>query len=430
MESAFTVALQWFAIAFLLLMLYFALFEKGLPYRVGRLPSDPLDSERFRRTLSALAGSTMYAANQVQVLANGEVFYEAELQAIRDARDSIHLEAYIFQRGEVTRRFLQALAERAAAGVAVHVVLDAVGCFLTTRGYLAPLLQAGGHVAFYHRIRWYNLPRINNRTHRELLIIDGKVGFLGGAGFADHWLRPHGHGPRKKPRWRDTMFRVEGDIVRAMQSVFAENWLEASGRILFDSRYFPSSDAKGPTEGMIVGSSPTFGGSTRNRMLYQTLLASAQRSIHITTPYFLPDRSARSELVRAIRERGVKVVILTPGRHADHLLTRRSSRRLYGDLLRAGASIYEYQPSMIHAKVLIVDGTWSVVGSTNFDNRSFGLNDEVNLAAYCPELATRLEADFARDLIQSRQVNYQSWRRRPFFERGHELLGWLLERQQ
>ena len=430
MESAFTVGLQWLAIAFLLLMLYFALFEKGLPYRVGRPPSDPLDSERFRRTLSALAGSTMYAANQVHVLANGEVFYEAELQAIRDARDSIHLEAYIFQRGEVTRRFLQALAERAAAGVAVRVVLDAVGCFLTTRGYLAPLLQAGGYVSFYHPIRWYNLPRINNRTHRELLIIDGKVGFLGGAGFADHWLRRHGHGPRKKPRWRDTMFRIEGDIVRAMQSVFAENWLESSGRILFDSRYFPSADVKGPTEGMIVGSSPTFGGSTRNRMLYQTLLAAAQRSIHITTPYFLPDRSARSELVRAIRERGVKVVILTPGRHADHLLTRRSSRRLYGDLLRAGASIYEYQPSMLHAKVLIVDGTWSVVGSTNFDHRSFGLNDEVNLAAYDPELGARLEADFARDVADSRRVSYKSWRRRPLVERGHELLGWLLERQQ
>jgi len=429
MQSAFFIGVQWLAIAFLLLMLYFALFEPGLPYRVGRPPADPLDSERFRLMLSALAGSTMHAGNQVQVLANGEVFYEAELQAIREARDSVHLEAYIFQRGEVTRRFMEALAERASAGVAVHVVLDAVGCFLTTRKDLAPLVQAGGHVEFYHPIRWHSLPRINNRTHRELLIIDGKIGFLGGAGIADHWRNPHGHG-RKKPRWRDTMFRVEGDIVREMQSVFAENWLESSGRILFDSRYFPCSEVKGPTEAMIVGSSPTFGGSTRNRMLYQTLLASAQRSIHITTPYFLPDRSARSELVRAIRERGVQVVILTPGRHADHLLTRRSSRRLYGDLLRAGASIYEYQPSMIHAKVLVVDGAWSVVGSTNFDNRSFGLNDEVNLAGYCPELAARLEEDFARDLAQSRQVSYQTWRRRPFVERGHELLGWLLERQQ
>ena len=430
MESALTVGLQWLAIAFLLLMLYFALFEKGLPYRVGRPPADPLDSERFRRTLSALAGSALHAGNQVQVLANGEIFYEAELEAIREARDSIHLEAYIFQRGEVSRRFLEAMAERAAAGVAVRMVLDAVGCFLTTRKYLAPLIRAGGHVEFYHPIRVRNLPRINNRTHRELLIIDGRVGFLGGAGFADHWLRPHGHGPRKKPRWRDTMFRVEGDIVCEMQSVFAENWLESSGRILFDSRYFPSWERKGPTEAMIVGSSPTFGRSTRNRMLYQTLLASAQRSIHITTPYFLPDRSARSELIRAIRERGVRVVILTPGRHSDHLLTRRSSRRLYGELLRAGASIHEYQPSMLHAKVVVVDGAWSIVGSTNFDNRSFGLNDEVNLAAYCPELAARLEEDFALDLAQSRQVSYQNWRRRPFVERGHELLGWLLERQQ
>jgi cardiolipin synthase len=427
--SAIFIGLQWFTIAFLLLMLYFALFERGLPYRVGRPPADHLDAEPFRLTLSALAGSPLQPANRVEVLANGETFYEAELQAIREARDSVHLEAYIFQRGEVTRRFLEAMAERAQAGVAVHMVLDAVGCFLTTRKYLAPIVEAGGHVEFYHPIRWFNLPRINNRTHRELLIVDGKVGFLGGAGFADHWLRPHGR-RKRTPRWRDTMFRLEGEIVRDMQSVFAENWLESSGRILFDSRYFPSGEAKGPTVGMIIGSSPTAGRSTRNRMLYQTLLASAQRTIHITTPYFLPDRSARSELVRAIRERGVEVKIITPGRHADHLLTRRSSRRLYGELLRAGASIYEYQPSMIHAKVLVVDGTWSVVGSTNFDNRSFGLNDEVNLAAYCPELSARLEADFARDVADSRQVSYHTWRRRPMFERGHELLGWLLERQQ
>jgi len=426
MESAFFIGLQWLAIAFLLLMLYFALFERGLPYRVGRPPADPLDSQPFRLTLSALAGSELQPANKVDVLTNGEVFYEAEVQAIREAKDSIHLEAYIFQRGEVARRFLEALAERARAGVQVRVVLDAVGCFLTTRKYLAPLTEAGGHVEFYHPIRWHNLPRINNRTHRELLIVDGKVGFLGGAGFADHWLKSRG----KKSRWRDTMFRIEGEVVRDMQSVFAENWLEASGRVLFDSRYFPCGEATGPTEAMIVGSSPTAGKSTRNRMLYQTLLASAQKTIHITTPYFLPDRSARSELVRAIRERGVEVKIITPGRHADHLLTRRSSRRLYGDLLRAGAAIYEYKPAMLHAKILVVDGAWSVVGSTNFDNRSFGLNDEVNLAAYCPELAARLEEDFARDVAFSRNVSYGSWRRRPLFERGHELLGWLLERQQ
>ena len=165
-------------------------------------------------------------------------------------------------------------------------------------------------------------------------------------------------------------------------------------------------------------------------MLYQTLIASAQESIYITTPYFLPDRSARQEMVRAIRERGVEIKIITPGKQNDHLLTRRSSRRLYGELLRAGAEIYEYEPAMIHTKSMIVDRVWNVVGSTNFDNRSFGLNDEVNLAAFDRELAERLEQDFRQDVAASHAVSYDEWRRRSIFERAHEWLGWVLERQQ
>jgi cardiolipin synthase A/B len=180
----------------------------------------------------------------------------------------------------------------------------------------------------------------------------------------------------------------------------------------------------------VINSSPSVGGSTRARMLFQALLAAAQKSICITTPYFLPDKSARDEMVRAIKDRGVEVKIVTPGKHSDHLLTRTSSRRLYGDLLRAGAQIYEYEPTMIHAKVMIVDGLWSVVGSTNFDNRSFGLNDEVNLAAFDGGLALRLEEDFARDLAHSRRITYEHWKRRSVFERAHEWLGWILERQQ
>lgn len=163
---------------------------------------------------------------------------------------------------------------------------------------------------------------------------------------------------------------------------------------------------------------------------FQTLLGSARKTIHINTPYFLPDRSAREEMVRAIRERGVKVTIITPGRHADHLLTRTSSQRLYGQLLRAGAKIFEYKPSMMHTKVMIVDGVWSVIGSTNFDNRSFGLNDEVNLAAFDQDLATRLQEDFNLDLAESEAVSYEEWKRRSLFERAHEWLGWVLERQQ
>jgi cardiolipin synthase len=429
MESILFVAFQWAAIVFLALMLVLALFEPALPYRVGRLPPDPGESVAFRRTLSALAGAPLVPGNRVEILANGEVFYPAELEAIAAAQHSINLEAYIFKRGEVTRRFVEALAERARAGVAVHVVLDAVGAFLTTRRYLAPLTDAGGHVAFYHPIRWYTLPRINNRTHRELLIVDGAVGFLGGAGFADHWLHPSGRG-RKEKRWRDTMVRVEGELVLWMQATFAENWLEASGRILSDSRYFPHRPARGDTEGLVVCSSPTTGRSTRNRMLYQTLLASAQQSIHITSPYFIPDAGVRYELIRAVEERGVDVTVIVPGRKIDHPITRYAMRRHFGTLLRRGIRIYEYLPAMVHAKAMVVDGRWSVVGSTNVDHRSFGLNDEVDLCAYDPGLAAQLEASFAADLAESRMVTLRRWRKRPLRERLNEVLGGLFERQQ
>jgi cardiolipin synthase len=429
MDSTLYLVISSIGVAFLGLMLVLALFEPALPYRLVRRPNLPLDSPDFQRLLSALAGGPFHPQNKVEVLTNGEVYYEAELEAVRAARRSIHLEAYIFQKGVVAGRFLEALAERAAAGVEVRLVLDAVGSFATWWSYLRPLTDAGGQVYFYHPIRWYTLPRINNRTHRELLIVDGDVGFLGGAGMADHWLLPHGTRKRKR-RWRDTMFRVEGPAVRELQATFAENWLETSGEVLFDQRCFRWCDALGDTAAMVVASSPSSGRSTRNRMLYQTLLAAAQKSIHITTPYFLPDHSVRSELIRAVQERGVEVTIIVPGKHADHLLTRRSSRRLFGSLLKAGIRIHEYKPSMIHAKILLVDGMWSVVGSTNFDNRSFGINDEVNLAAFDPALAARLEEDFQADLARSEPVSYRVWSRRSLLEKWHEYLGWLLERQQ
>ena len=410
----------------LVVVILFLLLGPGLRYTIVRPPTVGIASEAFLRILASLADAQVYRGARIDVLANGERFYEAELAAIREARHSINLEAYIFRRGEVCGRFVAALAERARAGVEVSLVLDAVGSFTTWRSYFKELSEAGGRVHWYHPLRWYTLPRINNRTHRELLIIDGRVGFIGGAGFADVW-RFDRDGRR---RWRDTMFRVEGDVVRGLQATFVENWVESSGEILTAEHYFPKASATGSVTALIVNSSPTTGLSTRARVLFQTLLASAHKSILITTPYFLPDRSARQEMLRAIRERGVKVTIITPGRHSDQLLTRRSSRRLYGTLLQAGVKIHEYQPGMIHTKALVVDDLWSVVGSTNFDNRSFGLNDEINLAACDADLARRLVEDFARDLAQSRAISYAEWRRRSLIERGHELLGSLLERQQ
>jgi cardiolipin synthase len=407
-------------------LLFVALFEPGLDYKISTPPTEPIDSDEFLCILEAITDAKVNQRNRIEVLTNGEVYYEAELEAIRAARSSVNLEAYIFQKGEVTGRFVKALAERARAGVEVRLTLDAIGSFASWDSYFEELRAAGGRIAWYHGFKWSTLARINNRTHREIIVVDGEVGFLGGAGFADHWLK----GDEKNPRWRDTMFRVEGPAVASLQAAFVENWLEASGEILTDIKFFPAVKGEGRTAALVIDSSPTTGMSTRARILYQTLLASAQKSLLITTPYFLPDRSARHEMVRAVRERGVEVKIIVPGKHSDHLLTRRSSRRLFGDLLKAGAEIYEYEAAMIHAKTMIVDGLWCVVGSTNFDNRSFGLNDEVNLAASDETLAARLAEDFARDQKDSTPVSYEEWSRRSIFERMHEWVGWLLERQQ
>jgi cardiolipin synthase len=411
-----------------LLIVVTALFEPGLDYRISEPPTGPLDAHAFERLLGVISDSKLCPDTTVEVLTNGERFYEAELEEIRKARGSVCMEAYIFQRGEIACRFLKALTERARAGVKVRMVLDAVGSLFTRRSLFRELIDAGGEVCWYMPLRWYNLARFNNRTHRELIIVDGTVAFLGGAGIADHWYKSRGRRQRRK-RWRDTMFRVRGGAVACLQSMFAENWLESSGELLAGERYYPDSEPTGGSTAMVINSTPSYGRSTRARMLFQTLIASATRSIHITTPYFVPDRGARTALIEAMR-RGVELKIILPGRHADHLLTRRSSRRLYGGLLRHGAQIFEYRPSMIHTKALVVDGVWSVVGSTNFDSRSFGLNDEVNLAAMDEALAARLEEDFQRDLAASLRIRYRAWQRRSPLERISEWLGWIVERQE
>ncbi len=426
MDSTWYQVISLIAIAFLSLTLFLALFEPHLPYKIERPPDVPIDSDEFLCILGALADAQIHRHDKVEVLTNSEVYYEAELEAIRNARSSIHIEAYIFQKGEIGSRFVEALAERARAGVRVHVTVDAIGSFATWNSFFKPLTDAGGQIAWYHPFRLHTFPRINNRTHREIIVIDGRIGFTGGSGIADHWYKAQG----KRPRWRDTMFRVEGGSVTSLQSAFVENWVEASGCVLVDESYFPFCERAGDIKTLVIDSSPSAGQSTRARMLYQTLMASARKSILITTPYFLPDASVRKELVKAMKERGVAVKIITPGKHSDHLLTRRSSRRLFGSLLRAGAEIYEYQRGMIHTKSMVIDDVWSVVGSTNFDHRSFSINDEVNLAANDKGLAARLAEDFATDLAVSRKVTYRKWSSRSIFERIHEWLGRILERQQ
>ena len=387
------------------------------------MPSN--DSQEFLPVLESLADAKLNQTGKLHVFTNGPNFYPAALDAIRGAQSSVCLEAYIFHKSEIGRMYVEALAERARAGVEINVTLDAFGSVSAGDAFFRPILDAGGRVRRYNGFSLYRILRIGNRTHRELLIIDGKTAFIGGAGIADQWYK----GVKGSPRWRDTLVRVEGEAVPNLQATFAENWLAASGELLVGEGYFPDIQCPDPMIAMVVNSTPTVGGSTRARVLFQILLASARHSIDITTPYFLPDKSLMRELCRAI-ERGVHLRILVPGRKADHLLTRSTSRGGYGPLLKAGAEVYEYQPAMIHAKILCIDHLWSVVGSTNFDNRSFGINDEVNLAIKDPAVVLRLERDMADDLKNSRQISLDDWRRRPVTERATELLGWVFERQQ
>ncbi len=383
------------------------LFGPTLPYTMPQPPNHPLDSEEFVRFLSVTTGATQYRDTRIEVLKNGEEFYPAQLDAIRSAKKNVNLLTYEFLEGEATKRFLDALTERSRAGVEVKLVVDAVGSFATRDSYFDELRGAGGRMSWYHPLGWNTWPHMDHRTHRKVMTVDGKTGFVGGAGVADQWLK---RGPWGRA-WRDTMLRVEGGAVAGLVSVFSENWLESSGEILSGPEQFPPPVEAGKSTCLVVNSTP-HGGSTRARVLFQTLLDCSRETIRFVTPYFLPDRSARLALVRAMKKRNVRVQILTAGLRSDHTSITRLSEARVVPLLKAGAEIHEYQPGMIHAKLMTIDGLWSVAGSTNFDHRSFALNDEVNIASLDRDLAARLNEDFAEDVARSSQLTLEKLRRR------------------
>jgi cardiolipin synthase len=390
-------------------------FGSTLPYTLREDLPGPLDSDEFLQYLSVLTDGALRRSRLTR-LRNGEEFYPAELEAIRGAQQSINMEYYEFAEGRVGGEFLEALIERARAGVEVRMVVDAVGSFHTRAAFFDGLRSAGGRMHWYNPLRLRDWQKINNRTHRKLMVVDGETGFIGGAGIADHWRYRTAQGPT----WRDTVFRVEGKAIAGLISTFSENWLECSGEILSGPRQFGTSAGPEGAPGFVVASTP-HGGGTQARILFQILIQCARRSLRITSPYFLPDRSAREALVQAAR-RGVRVEILTAGPHIDHPMVRRLSRESSRRMLEAGAAIHEYQPSMIHAKLMTVDSQWCVVGSTNFDHRSFGLNDEVNLAVLDRDLASTIESDFEEDLRQSRPLSLAMLGRRGVLSHEDELL--------
>jgi cardiolipin synthase len=408
-------------LALALLVMNLAAGEKKIQEQLER-QYDTADAQ-FRRSMSVLLGPPILDGNRVQVLLNGDEIFPAMLQAIRGAQHSIAFETYIYWSGDIGAAFAEALAERARAGVKVHVLLDWIGSVKMEERYLQALRDAGAEVERYHKPHWYHLARLNNRTHRKVLVVDGTLGFTGGVGIADQW---NGHA-QDEDHWRDTHFRVEGPVVAQMQAVFMDNWIKATGRVLHGELYFPALKPQGEQPAQMFSSSPT-GGSESMHLMYLMAITAAQESIVLSSSYFVPDSLAVDALVAA-RKRGVRVRIITPGPDIDAELVRRASRARWGPLLEAGVEMAEFQPTMFHCKVLVVDTLLVSVGSTNFDNRSFRLNDEANLNVLDPAFARRQVDVFDADWARSRPVTLQAWRARPWREKLIEHAAALLRAQ-
>lgn len=407
---------------FIVWLILVVLFTPHIPYHIEAHIDGT--SEQFIHVLESMCNTNLEKHNRIEILTDGTAFYPAMLEAIRGARETVNFECYIFRKGEIADRFIDALSERARAGVRVTIVLDAVGSLGAFRKAAGPLRAAGCRVEPYQSLRWYNLARMNNRTHRELLVVDGTVAFIGGAGVADWWAKPE----RGRPAWRDMMARVEGPVVSDIQGVVAENWLECRGEILTGADTYKIPKTADGSAAFAIKSSPA-DRATSSRVLFQTLVETSTRKVRISTPYFLPDRAFRRAICRTAR-RGVELTVIVPGPITDQRWVRLASRRMYGQLLESGVRIFEYAPAMTHVKSLIVDDLWAVIGTTNVDNRSFEHNDEVNLAIRDGRVAERLAADFATDLKGSREITLDAWRRRPLWEKIVGRVAWILERQQ
>jgi len=395
--------------------------EKRAKEKITHLYS--IHDAQFKRTMGVLLGPAIAEGNAVQVLLNGDEIFPSMLEAIRGAKASINFETYIYWSGEIGKQFADALAERAKSGVKVNVMLDWLGSAKMDKSYLDEMERAGVQIRRYHQPKWYNLDKVNNRTHRKLLVVDGRIGFTGGVGIAEEWTG-HAQDPY---HWRDTHFRVEGPVVAEMQSVFNDNWSKATGDVLHGEIYFPHLAKAGDALAQVFSSSPS-GGSQSMQLMYLLSIAAADQSLDLEMSYFVPDELARETILEAVK-RGVRVRIIVPGKYIDTETVRHASRALWGDLLAAGVEIYEYDPTMFHCKVMVVDGYLVSVGSTNFDDRSFRLNDEQNLNIYDEHFAARQLQIFEQDRALSHRITYEQWLNRPLSEKAWDEAARLLGSQ-
>jgi cardiolipin synthase len=398
-----------------------ALRDPGLAFAVDH--QMPVESEAFLDSMVGSTGVPMLPGNRVAILNNGDEFYPSMLEAIRGARTSITAEAYIYWRGDIGLEFARAIADRARAGVPVKLLLDAVGS-ATIGDEILKVLESGGcQLAWFNPISWYVLDRFNYRTHRKSLVVDGQIAFTGGAGIADHWC---GHA-QDEDHWRDMQIRIEGPGAIPLQTGFAQNWLRTTGEMVSGPAFFPCCETAGTVDVHTVLSSPSAGASPV-RTLYYLAIASARRSIRIANPYFVPDQVALDALTAA-HARGVEVTVIVAGIRNDNWLARRNSVRLYGPLLEAGIGIYEYNRTMLHQKIMVVDDAWATIGTANFDNRSFAFNEESNVSLHDRASVERLLAIFDDDLAVSERVTLDAWRRRGVAWRASEVLAALFEDQ-
>lgn len=374
-----------------------------------------LGDPSFHPTLEAYAGAPILPGNDVRILLNGDKIFPALVGAIRSARKSITYAQYFFEEGPVADEVVAALVERCRAGVPAHVLRDGVGTVSMPARHIDELKAARCDVSTFRPLRPWALRRANNRNHRRILVVDGRVGITGGSGVSEKWM---GNGLTAE-HWRDTDMRIEGPAVEWLQAAFVENWLETTKEALGGDAYFPRAQPRWSVAAHVVRSSPA-GGSFA---MYSTLLLafnSARRSLRITNPYFLLDGTMRDVVIDRLR-RGVTVEVLVPGT-IDHKFVRQASRATWGPLLKAGVRIFEYRPALLHAKTVVIDGMWATVGSTNLDNRSFAMNEEVNVIVYDREVGRQFEEIFAADLRHSREVTYEEWRHRGITARIFELV--------
>jgi cardiolipin synthase len=356
--------------------------------------------------MEAHTSTPIVGGNAIELLINGNAIFPAKLAAIRSARTTINYAEYFYGEGEIAREIAEALAERCRAGVTTNVLLDGFGTLSMPRDHTELMRSAGCRTVRFRPLGRFSLKRHNNRNHRRILVVDGRLGITGGSGVSEKWTgdgKTDGH-------WRDTDVRVEGPAVKFLQGAFVENWREATGEVLGGDAYFPALPApRGQFRAHVVRSSPAVGSYAMYTM-YLLAIASARREVFLTNPYFLPDERMEDALLAAVR-RGVRVVALTPGK-IDHNIVRSASRRGFGRLLQGGIEIFEYRAALLHAKTMVVDRTWATVGSTNFDNRSFAFNDELNLALYDAPLADTLARSFEHDLSHAARITYESWKKR------------------